>query len=92
VPSSFHADVRLWSEIKHDILRKYLRLFVNKLGSAGRIYYIDGFAGQGKYDDGKEGSALIAARLAAKDAAKGKDVLRCINVEAEADARVRVSS
>ena len=67
---SFHAEVRLWSEIKHDILRKYLRLFVNKLGASGRIYYIDGFAGQGKYDDGKEGSALIAARLAAEDAAK----------------------
>jgi len=59
VPSKFHAEVRLWSEIKHDILRKYLRLFVNKLGAAGRVYYVDGFAGQGKYDDGKEGSAPL---------------------------------
>ena len=80
----FHAEVRLWSEIKHDILRKYLRLFLNKLGASGRIYYVDGFAGQGKYDDGKEGSALIAARLAEEDAAKGKNTLRCINVEADA--------
>jgi three-Cys-motif partner protein len=85
VPPNFHAEVRLWSEIKHDILRKYLKLFINKLGARGRIYYVDGFAGQGKYDDGKEGSPLIAARIAGEYADRGRDVLRCINVEMEPD-------
>jgi three-Cys-motif partner protein len=68
---------------------RYLHLFVNKLSygaSKGenqrRIYFVDGFAGQGRYEDGKEGSALISARRAAEAKGATAGILRCINVEA----------
>jgi three-Cys-motif partner protein len=88
VANNFHDAVRLWSTIKHTVLRNYLQLYLYKLnarqppeGKERRIYYVDGFAGQGQYGDGAEGSALIAAKRAAEEAGKAKNVLRCINVE-----------
>ena len=51
-----------------------------------KIYYVDGFAGQGRLHDGTEGSALIAAKLAAEPKQKSRvGVLHCINVEADSD-------
>ncbi len=94
MPKEFHAEVKIWSQIKHEILRRYLRLFISKLAGAakqysnsqgGRIYYVDGFAGQGKYEDGREGSAYLAADLAANAPGSMAGVLQCINVEADPD-------
>jgi three-Cys-motif partner protein len=81
--TAFHSEKRLWSEIKHGILKGYLPLFVNKLGRfQNHVYFIDGFAGPGKYDDGQKGSALISADIALNPLTKGShDALRCINVE-----------
>jgi three-Cys-motif partner protein len=83
--TGFHKERRAWFQIKHQIVGTYLSLFLGKLGKFGdRVYYVDGFAGQGRLDDGTEGSALIAAKLAAEPVQKSRQgILHCINVEAD---------
>jgi len=83
--AGFHKERKAWFQIKHRIVGTYLSLFLGKLGKFGdRIYYVDGFAGQGRLHDGTEGSALIAAKLAAEPVQKSrKGLLHCINVESE---------
>lgn len=79
--SDFHKAPKAWAEIKHSILRNYLSLFLGKLGR-NPIFYVDGFAGQGRLDDGSEGSPLVAAKLAASPPQKSREgILHCINVE-----------
>ncbi|MDB6035714.1 MAG: hypothetical protein JWM16_6052, partial [Verrucomicrobiales bacterium] len=81
--SKFHVERKDWSQIKHRILENYVALFISKLASSrGYLYFIDGFAGQGKYGDGSEGSPLIAAKRAVNPISpRHAGVLRCINVE-----------
>lgn len=48
---------------KHGILSRYLPIFVSKVGSTSKdsiVYYLDGFAGPGIYNDGNEGSPALA--------------------------------
>ncbi len=48
---------------KHQILGKYLDAWYPILASMnGRLVFLDGFAGRGRYTDGSEGSPLIALR------------------------------
>jgi three-Cys-motif partner protein len=48
---------------KHEVLKRYLDAWFPILGSwAGRIIFIDGFAGPGEYLGGEPGSPLIALR------------------------------
>ena len=48
---------------KHQILEKYLGAWYPIISRwNGRVVYIDGFAGRGRYDDGSEGSPQIALR------------------------------
>jgi three-Cys-motif partner protein len=50
---------------KHNILRRYLEAWLPIMASwNGRILYIDGFAGPGKYKGGEDGSPLIALQTA----------------------------
>lgn len=85
--TSFHKERKAWFQIKHQIVGTYLSLFLGKLGKSGDpIYYVDGFAGQGRLEDGTEGSALIAAKLAAEPPQKSrKGLLQCINVESDSE-------
>ena len=89
MPSSgdFHQARKTWSRIKHSILGRYLSLLLGKLGRPGEhVFYVDGFAGQGRYENGEDGSPLIAAKLAANPVQTSRrDVLRCINVEEKQD-------
>lgn len=61
-------DKTLWSrgphtEGKHRVLRHYLNGWLPILGSwNGRILFIDGFAGPGEYEDGEDGSPMIALK------------------------------
>lgn len=56
-------------------------MFLGKLGR-NPIFYVDGFAGPGRLDDGSEGSPLIAAKLAASPPQKSREgILHCVNVE-----------
>jgi len=81
--TDFHDSRKIWSRIKHSILGTYLSLLLGKVGRPDEhVYYVDGFAGQGRYEDGQDGSPLIAARLAHNPVQKSRrGVLRCINVE-----------
>ncbi|KAF6246234.1 hypothetical protein C6990_10150 [Nitrosopumilus sp. b3] len=50
---------------KHQILEEYLKAWFPIVGRwTGRIVYLDGFAGPGKYKDGEDGSPIIAMRTA----------------------------
>lgn len=67
---------------KHGLLRRYVPVFVSKVGSTaqgGRVYYLDAYAGAGMYDDGTPGSPLLVAKTAS-EMARLRD-LRGIYVE-----------
>jgi three-Cys-motif partner protein len=83
MPSDFHKAPKAWAQVKHSILGNYLSLFLGKLGLSGKpVYYVDGFAGPGRLDDGSKGSPLIAAELAVSPRQKSRQgILQCINVE-----------
>lgn len=62
-------DETIWERsphtaIKHQLLHGYLGGWLAKLAWTGRVLFIDGFAGPGRYRGGEEGSPLIALRLA----------------------------
>jgi len=60
------------SRAKHLVLRSYLNGWFPILGSwNGRILFIDGFAGPGKYAGGEDGSPLIALKALREHKAKG---------------------
>lgn len=78
----FFKSKNSWSEIKDSLLGCYLPLYFQKVLMTRRsIYYIDCFAGQGKFDDGKLGSPLIA--LAAREA--------CLNRTGNANGKIDLS-
>ncbi len=65
------------TEGKHLVLENYLRAWFPILGMGDRnrrILFIDGFAGPGEYEDGAEGSPVVAMRVLAEHTA---------NIEAE---------
>lgn len=62
-------DATIWERtphtaIKHQILRAYLGAWFAKLAWNGRVLFVDGFAGPGRYSGDEEGSPLIALDLA----------------------------
>lgn len=85
VSKSYFQAAKTWSSIKLRLLGQYLKPFSWKLGSKHRqIFYIDGFAGRGRYENGTEGSPLVAARQAKQAMEEGRPFqLHCINVEAD---------
>src|SRR4051794_7449720 len=53
--------------LKHEIINQYVTPFASKTGSTspgGRVAFIDGYAGPGRYDDGSEGSGAMLLRKA----------------------------
>lgn len=80
---SFFDERKEWSERKHIILSKYLKMASMMLGN---VYYIDAFAGRGWYGgpSGEHipGSPLRAAMLAQEFREEHRSyTLRCINIE-----------
>lgn len=64
---SYWADKALPSVFKHDLLRRYLPQFGGMTGAMsidGRVVYLDGYAGEGRYENGEPASAEIALRIA----------------------------
>lgn len=90
-PVDFSKEMPEWSRWKHAILSGYLARFSGILQYYDTVFFIDGFAGAGQYEDGSKGSALRAAKMAKniENDPKRKYKLRCINVEQ--DERVFVS-
>jgi len=78
----YFKELKKWSERKHELVIKYLKGFVRILGGSikGIVYYVDGFAGPGIYNDGAKGSPIRAAEYAQTLVGKYYK-LRCINVE-----------
>lgn len=67
----FFKAKNLWSEIKDQLLGCYLTPYFQKVLMTNQpIFYVDCFAGKGKFDDGKPGSPVIA--LQARDGCLGK--------------------
>ena len=63
------------TEGKHLVLENYLKAWFPILGMGNRndrILFVDGFAGPGKYEDGAEGSPVVAMRVLAKHPAEIK--------------------
>ena len=75
----------MWSGRKHRLLRNYVEPFTAKVAKTThdrRIFIVDGFAGQAKYDDGTKGSPLVIAEFS--DVAlnwRNPVSLRLINIE-----------
>ncbi len=84
-PGDFFERKREWSRWKHRLLHHYLAQFAGIVGSTHRaVFYVDGFAGEGRYKDPPEdGSPIIAAKIAAQTPADRGYSLRCFNVEPE---------
>ena len=50
---------------KHEILRRYFDAWLPIMASwNGRVVYIDGFAGPGKYSKGEDGSPIVVLKAA----------------------------
>ena len=85
----FFSELKEWSERKLRLLEKYVEPAARILGSShGLVYYVDGFAGRGVYDDGAQtkGSPVRIANLAEKFERENRPYkLICINVEANLD-------
>ncbi|MFH0245837.1 three-Cys-motif partner protein TcmP [Streptomyces sp. HK10] len=64
---AYWAEQALPSVFKHSLLGRYIPQFGGMTGSRdGRVVYLDGYAGEGRYESGEAGSAEIAMRVASK--------------------------
>lgn len=62
---SSKQEMKGQTEVKHDILEKYLAPWLLKITVVeSEICYVDGFAGWGRYADGSPGSPLISMGVA----------------------------
>ncbi|MBQ4528297.1 MAG: three-Cys-motif partner protein TcmP [Clostridia bacterium] len=62
--SDFFKEKNDWSVIKDKLLGCYLSPYFQKvLMTKKPIYYVDCFAGKGKFEDGNDGSPLIALKV-----------------------------
>lgn len=62
-----NSDQHAQSVFKHEILRQYIKRFISmpgKTSSGNRVVILDGFAGRGRYPDGREGSAEFILKAA----------------------------
>jgi len=67
---------------KHEVLRHYLQAWFPILGfTAGRIVFIDGFAGPGLYRGGEEGSPLVALKVLLEHQSKLPSEVRFLFIE-----------
>ncbi|WP_328698496.1 three-Cys-motif partner protein TcmP [Streptomyces sp. NBC_00342] len=72
---------------KHDLLRRYLPQFGGMTGTQSydkRVVYLDGYAGEGRYENGQPASAEIALRVASHLRSKAGLTLECFFSEAQA--------
>ena len=72
---------------KHAILRRYLQAWTPIFTQVGfpKIVYIDGFAGPGRYEDGEDGSPIIALKAALDHATRIKGEVIFLFVEEKQD-------
>ncbi|MES2177961.1 MAG: three-Cys-motif partner protein TcmP [Gemmatimonadota bacterium] len=94
-PDPFFERRKEWSKYKHQILEKYVRIWVYKLSHGYReLAFVDTCAGEGRYDDGAVGSPLLAAQwndefLSAND--RGRLVVYACEAVPETAAKLRIA-
>ena len=72
--SDFFKKLQPWSRIKNDLLAVYLVPYFAKISATRKkTFYVDCFAGKGKFEDGNDGSPFLAIkkRTEALSARKG---------------------
>jgi three-Cys-motif partner protein len=74
--SDFFDQRSAQAVLKHGVLARYAHYFAGRAGSAtqGRVAFIDGYAGEGRYQDGSPGSPLLLASQATRAQMFGRDV------------------
>jgi three-Cys-motif partner protein len=84
--NNFHKTKKSAAVLKHAILDQYATPFASKTGRwslDNRVAFIDGYAGPGRYEDGKEGSGAMLLRKA-REMAHFPRRIECHFVEADA--------
>jgi three-Cys-motif partner protein len=66
--SDFFGQRNAQAVLKHGVLTRYAHYFAGRAGSAtqGRVAFVDGYAGEGRYQDGSPGSPLLLASEATR--------------------------
>lgn len=84
---AFFSDLKDWSTRKLEIIKKYIDGFSKILGRRyTEIFYVDGFAGRGVYDNGEKGSPVLAAEASlAFQQGNMPFTLKCVNIEKDHD-------
>ncbi|WP_326581666.1 three-Cys-motif partner protein TcmP (plasmid) [Actinacidiphila glaucinigra] len=80
---SYWQGKALPSVFKHELLRRYIPPFGGMTGTQShdrRVVYLDGYAGEGRYENGEPASAEIALQVAEHHRAMGLN-LSCFFVE-----------
>lgn len=74
--SDFFGQRSAQAVLKHGVLARYAHYFAGRAGSAtqGHVALIDGYAGEGRYQDGSPGSPLLLASQATRAHTFGRDV------------------
>jgi three-Cys-motif partner protein len=83
----YWADKALPSVFKHDLLKRYLPQFGGMTGTQShdrRVVYLDGYAGEGRYENGDPASAEIALRVASYLRSRPGLTLECFFCEPQA--------
>ncbi|WP_143650750.1 three-Cys-motif partner protein TcmP [Streptomyces phaeoluteigriseus] len=83
---NYWADKALPSVFKHELLKRYLPQFGGMTGSQShdkRVVYLDGYAGEGRYENGEPASAEIALRVASHFRARHGVTVECFFTEAQ---------
>lgn len=90
--SEFFGNRDAKAVLKHGLLARYAKYFAGRAGRAtnGRVAFIDGYAGKGRYDDGNPGSPLLLATQAQGAQAFGRDV-RLAFFEQQEDYRAQLT-
>ncbi|WP_185908588.1 three-Cys-motif partner protein TcmP, partial [Streptomyces sp. WAC02707] len=82
----YWLDKALPSVFKHDLLKRYLPQFGGMTSTQShdkRVVYLDGYAGEGRYENGEPASGEIALRVASHLRVKPGLTLECFFSEAQ---------
>jgi len=74
--TAFFGQRNAQAVLKHGVLARYAHYFAGRAGAAtqGRVAFIDGYAGEGRYEDGSPGSPLLLASQATRAQMFGREV------------------
>ncbi|MET9913563.1 three-Cys-motif partner protein TcmP [Streptomyces sp. NPDC006476] len=82
---AYWAERALPSVFKHNLLGRYIPQFGGMTGSRDKqVVYLDGYAGEGRYENGDSGSAEIAMKVASKHRSQHQLHWTCFFTEADA--------